>query len=185
MLLLIALQFRRQSSRDLALGFAGFRQDLVDTQQHALFWLTNQTSSELWWFHHVSLKIGDNWKQDGGMYQQLLFLEYIGPPESRNVIRLVAVPVSNTNVPLRVVFECLEQIPIRDKLEEFYQQRFRNRSVYVANGRHYFVTNEVPLNVPLEPRGRPFLRSTGAGIQKIGLRPAVAVGTSSPVINPR
>jgi hypothetical protein len=70
-------------------------------------------------------------------------------------------------MPLRVVFECKEQIPIRDRVEEFYQQRIRNRSVYVANGRHYFVTNEVPPAKMLEPIAAPFLRSTGAGIRTL------------------
>ena len=142
---LLALRFAGPSNRDLALGFVGFTNS--GTQSHALFWMTNRTSPELWWFHHASLQIGDNWREDGSNYPQLLFFDYYGPPETRDVVRLVGVPVSATNVPLRVVFECLEQIPIRDKVEEFYQQRIRKRSVYVASGRHYFVTNEVPPNI--------------------------------------
>jgi hypothetical protein len=141
--LLLTLLLRSHSSRDLAVGFAGFR---YMGGPHALFWVTNRTSEELWWIHHISLKADGVWKQDGKAYAEMMFLENIPSPESRGVIRLIAIPLSATNVPLRVVFYCREQIPVRDKVEEFYQQRLRKRSVYVANGRRYFVTNEVTPN---------------------------------------
>jgi hypothetical protein len=171
----LALRSTSHSSRDLALGFAGFTNS--GGQSHALFWVTNRTSPKFsGWFHHVSwrvhhviLKIGDDWKEDDNPpYPQ--FLDYLARPA------VLHVAVSTTNLPLRVVFECFEQIPIIDKARETYQEHVRNRSVSVANGRHYFVTNEVLPNKALEPTTAPFLRSTGAGIRILVVRPAIASG---------
>ena len=142
---MLALQIASHSSHDMGLRFAGFRDNLDGPQPLALFWLTNRTDKdECWWLHHVSLKVDGDWKQDWKTYPDFLFREHIGPPEAGNEIRLVGIPVSATNVPVRAVFECLEKVPIRDNLMEFYENRVKHRSVYMANGRHYFVTNEVP-----------------------------------------
>src|SRR5882672_4754145 len=106
--LVIFFESGRSSERDMTVTFAGFTNNLGGPKPHALFWVTNGSSTHRWIMTQVSLKIAGEWHPEGGpsadwrSYQNFL---WIIPYGTSRPACLIAVPVSSTSTPMRVVLE--------------------------------------------------------------------------------
>jgi hypothetical protein len=141
---------RNPHTREPVISFAGFKNH--GTELHAWFWFTNGSLPSVHWITSVSHKIENDWHDGGGVGVMIhekkpeWYRDRWPSVDPAHQIYLVSFKVTDTSLPLRVVMLVQERssgiVGLKETLQQLNYDHFQRRSMYVAGGRRYSVTNE-------------------------------------------